>query len=626
MPVRYDPILGKPVTVDPSLQDLEIAIQLLEQKITNIPTTGGNLVHVLASKEDLNAIENPPSNTIYLIPNGNTGENRYDEYMWVNNQWECFEGGYTEKLLAECVAACGYSKIPQFDENTTYLENSLVMHNGKMWRFTTLHQGAWNAANATETSLYTEIQNMRSSDKEQVLVRLSTYDNASIDWTTLFINVTFDNDAPVSYYLDENGQVTFAALKGQKYTIDFPALDGYTHKGQESYKALINTRTISYEYRKYQAGEASVQTEKVIVYAHVYNANFTRYATHAAASNAGLADISPYGKEVILSIDDLLDANGDVIAAGGVYYATYDENFRAEFNVAIPYGATYTVSTVRIDGTTNNGQNKKGIADYPEAYFYFSYTQISLGLTLMDNAGNSYDISLLSEMSDEQKANLRQNGVIRVESEKLTGATIDDEGNTGAGFLLKLPIKGVTKMWANKNVEFLQTYLPFKANAAAAQEDFKGRQNTRYIRAIGDGLEGGTGSPSQLVETPAADYCENPNWGETTAREDSNTSTCCPALYINGLLHPAYLGAAGQWHYGIKANAAAILAIQQQLDCNGLNGNPSAVNLASGYWWASTQHSATYAWNLTNGSLNNNLKTNTSTNALPFYDLHPVGT
>ena len=533
----------------------------------------------------------------------------------------------TKELLNNCITVCGYDEVPEFSESEMYLENSLVLHDGVIWRFTTLHQGAWTQADVVATSLYTEIQNMRNSDREQVLVRLSTFDNASIDWSKLFINVAFDNDLPVSYYLDENGQVTFTALKGQKYTIDFPALDGYTHKGQESYKALINTRTISYEYRKYQPENVVTKNEKVIVYAHVYNANFTRYSTHAAASNAGLSSISPYGKEVSLSINDLLDDAGNVIAAGGVYYATFDENYRAEFNVEVPFGATYTVSAPNIEGTTNNGQNKKGVADYPEAYYYFSYTQISLGLTLMDNAGNVYDVSLLSEMSDEQKANLRQNGVIRVESEKLTNAVVDNDGNTGAGFLIKLPIKAPTKMWASKNVEFLQSLLPFKANAAAAQEDFKGRQNTRYIRAIGDGLEGGTGSPSILVDTPAADYCENPNWGEVTAREDSNTATCCPALYINGLLHPSYLGGSGQWHHGVKANSAAILAIQQQLDCNGLNGNPSAVNLASGYWWTSTQGSATHAWTLYNGSLSNyNTKTYTNSNALPFYDLHPVGT
>ena len=137
---------------------------------------------------------------------------------------------------------------------------------------------------------------------------------------------------------------------------------------------------------------------------------------------------------------------------------------------------------------------------------------------------------------------------------------------------------------------------------------------------IGDGTEGGTGTPSVLTETPAADYCENPNHGESVARPDSGTATCCPALYIQGELYPAFLGAISQWTKGVRDNSAAILAIQRAILCNGIDGRPAAVNFASGSWWSSSQRNATNSWNLNNGSLNNNNKTNTY-NALPFYEI-----
>lgn len=532
----------------------------------------------------------------------------------------------TAKTVArDCIQVCGYNNLPEFREDTEYLQNDLVRYNNRVWRFLVYHPaGAWVSAEAVESSLYSEIQSIRGADVEQVLVRLAVPEGDTIDWTKYFINVTIGEELPVSIYLTEQGECAFEVQKGEIYIIDFPTIDGYQLKADAQYKALVNTRTITYEYRTYSGGE-SVNTEIVKVFAHLYDTNFTRYQTHSAIVAAGLEALSPYGKQVILSVDDLYDEDGNMIAAGGIQYATYDENLCAAFAQPVAYGANYTVTTSDVDGTTKSGRTKKGVADYPEAYFYFSYTKIALGLELIDTTtGENIDITTLADLDDDTKAHLRANGSIRIENETLANAVIDSEGNKGAGFQIKLPITYKNKQWASANVEFSQAYLPFKTNETLAQQDFKGAQNTRYIRALGDGLEGGTGNPSVLVETPAADYCENPNWGETTARQDSGTGTCCPALYIQGRLYPSHLGAAGEWQFGAKANAGTIYAIQQNLLFDGKEGRPAAVNFASGNWWSSTQYNATHSWYLNNGRLTNNLKTNTNNNAVPFYDLHPV--
>ena len=530
----------------------------------------------------------------------------------------------TKELLNNVITVCGYNNVPTFNETATYLENSLVFRDGKFWRFTKLHNpGAWSLAEVVETSLYSEIQNMRNTDVEQVLVHLSVFDNASIDWTQLSIDVTVENEPLVNIPLDTNGEATFSVLKGKTYTIDYPSIDGYQLKADSNHKALVNVRTITHEYRTFAVAPEDVVEETITAVAHVYNCNATRYTTHAALVAAGLESLSPYGKTVELSVDAIYDKEGNLLQSANVQTATYDENLRATFPNPVPYGVAYTVRTPDVIGTTKKGTIKKGISDYPAAYFYFSYTRISTDIRLFDTDGVEYEITTLADQTDEIKTHLRNNGVIRIENSTLAAAVIDSEGNTGAGFYLKFPLTYKSKQWASANVEFDTKYLPFITNGETG--DYKGQQNTHYIRMIGDGTEGGTGTPSILTETPAADYCENPNFGESVAREDSGTNTCCPALYIQGELYPSYQGGISQWAKGIRDNSAALLAIQYDLLCNGLEGRPAAINFASGYWWSSSQRIATNSWSLYSGSLLNGIfKTTTSICALPFYDLHPI--
>ena len=529
----------------------------------------------------------------------------------------------TKELLRNCITVCGYDNVPTFDETVTYLENSLVFHDGKFWRFCMLHNpGAWSLAEVVETSLYSEIQNMRNTDVEQILVHLSVFNNASIDWTQLSINVTVEDEPLVNIPLDTNGEATFSVLKGRSYVIDYPAIDGYQLKADSHHKALVNVRTITHEYRTFVVAPEDVVEETITAVAHVYNCNATRYTTHAALIAAGLESLSPYGKTVELSVDAIYDDQGNLLQSANVQTAVYDENLRATFPNPVPYGATYTVRTPDIIGTTKRGTIKKGVSDYPAAYFYFSYTRISADLKLFDTDGVEYEITTLADQTDEIKAHLRNNGVIRVENSTLAAAVIDSEGNTGAGYFLKFPLTYKSKQWASANVEFDTKYLPFISDGEKG--DYKGRQNTHYIRMIGDGTEGGTGTPSVLTQTPAADYCENPNFGESVAREDSGTNTCCPALYIQGELYPSFQGGISQWAKGVRDNSAALLAIQHDLLCNGLEGRPAAINFASGAWWSSSQRDAACSWGLFNGTLYGNYGKTTSFNTLPFYDLHPI--
>lgn len=570
--------------------------------------------------------ENPVQNKVVVQEINNLKERQTaleTRQTTLENEAEFLRGFHeeyqeTKDLLNNCVTVCGYDSVPHFDEATTYLKNSLVFHDGRFWRFTTLHNpGAWNNSEVVETSLYTEIQNMRGVDVEQVLVHLSTYDNANIDWTALYINVTVEGEAIVSLPLDENGEVTFDVVKGKIYTIDYPSLDGYQLKAQSNHKAIVNVRTISHEYAKYTVAPEEVTQETITTVAHVYACNGTRYTTHQALVDAGLGAISPYGKEVTLSIDAVLDENGNEIAAPSVQVATFGEDLRVVFPTSIPYGTNYYISAPTIEGATLKTKSKAGYADYPAAYFYFQYTKISLDVRLFDaQTGEEYAIDdTLKQQPDEVKAQLKTNGVVRIESATLAAAVIDNDGNTGAGFYMKLPFVYESKRWAVENVEFDTKFLPFISNGETG--DYKGQQNTRYIRAIGDGAEGGTGSANATINTPAADYCENPNHGESVARPDSGTATCCPALYIQGQLHAAYLPAISQIWQGIRANAASLSTIQDSL------GIKSPVNFLSGSFWSSSQRNASNSWCLNIGSLNSYNKTQ-SCNALPIYDLHPI--
>lgn len=70
----------------------------------------------------------------------------------------------TASSLQSVVSRTGYTTDAFFSESSYYVKDDIVMHDGKMWQFTTPHHGAWTGTDVTQiTSMYTTITQNESS-------------------------------------------------------------------------------------------------------------------------------------------------------------------------------------------------------------------------------------------------------------------------------------------------------------------------------------------------------------------------------------------------------------------------------------------------------------------------------
>jgi hypothetical protein len=92
-------------------------------------------------------------------------------------------------------------------------------------------------------------------------------------------------------------------------------------------------------------------------------------------------------------------------------------------------------------------------------------------------------------------------------------------------------------------------------------------------------------------------------------------------LTINGVEYPAIIGTSGQWKYlsKNKGNYSMLKAMVSELSKTD-STIPNDILWDTKIFRTSTQHSATTAWLLTSGSLNNVFKTTTCI-VIPFYAL-----
>jgi hypothetical protein len=173
----------------------------------------------------------------------------------------------------------------------------------------------------------------------------------------------------------------------------------------------------------------------------------------------------------------------------------------------------------------------------------------------------------------------------------------------GSFAVLKNSPIGSGLQWCVQQYQFDESLLPNLDNAKAIR-DFGSFNNTNNIIALADNPTDGYGVVNNWVMNvalqsyvPAAKWCRN------------------QLITIDGSVYSGNLPAAGVLNvFTIPQN------ITDMHEALTLIGSSVLPNIRSGYWWSSSQGSATNAWRLDNGNLYNINKTSGGL-VLPFFDL-----
>lgn len=161
----------------------------------------------------------------------------------------------TEVVKATQEVVGGYL-IPHFDTGVSYKEYDLVFYQNHVWRCKADRAaGEWNDNGWVQTSLYSEIVDMRGADRYetvQIQLRVNRGDG-SVAGKKVY--VSFADGAPtVEHVADSDGIVEFTLLHDTVYTVAAQELEGYGFPRAVTHTANMNLRHITLTYRQLASG------------------------------------------------------------------------------------------------------------------------------------------------------------------------------------------------------------------------------------------------------------------------------------------------------------------------------------------------------------------------------------
>lgn len=475
---------------------------------------------------------------IYLVPAEDEQEgNVYTEYMYIGGEWEC---------IGSTAISVEVNLIIGSQEERLALENPKEGLEFNQVDFDEEFQKYRVTRYIRENGAWVELDSPQTESEETVSLHVTTWDG---EGTVEGLNVGItDNTTHATYsrILDHFGNCSFKITKGHTYTITVEDLSGYHSLPDETFKASMDERPVTMVFQP-----VATNYETVIAHITVYNKN--------------LVDVTNQDTDFIgLAIE--LQVEGEATPRTG----TIGQNHQCTFTVE--YGKTYSLTAPTVEGYRirfNASKQFTHTAGVPQRELPMHYMEWNAdGVFGLDANGDTYDYDTIEAMTAQERTSII---AIGINSSRLQAAN--------AGFCYKLPTGATGKQWANQNVEFDQTLLPFKQSHAAAVLDLNGAQNTQNIIDIGD---------SMGVETPAADYCQ------------------AQTLTIGGETKTGFLGAYGQM-YALAENIAVLNALHSLLGI-------SLPGFTGGIWWTSPQYNATLAVGLNYGGFNdiNKLTSNTT--------------
>lgn len=396
----------------------------------------------------------------------------------------------------------------------------------------------WVVRYIRENGEWVQLESPQTETVETVSLHVATYDGQGT-LTGIQIGVTDRNSGTTIHrVLDANGNCSFEIPKGHTYVVSVASLQGYRDIHDQTFVASLDERSITLIY---QSTDAEVET--IHVHVTVYN-NQLQDITNQ--------DTDLIGLQVECVVTDEHDNEETLTAIVG-------SDHTCQF--VVEYGKSYTIKEPQKQGyLTRYATTWTHVASVPMREVPMHYVQwVNVGIYGMTQAGAMYTFEQMQQMP---AADLASIAYIGLNTSRLQAA--------GASFFYKVPVATQSNQWANQNVEFDKTLLPFCQSHAAAVLDMNGALNTENIIDIGDTMG---------VGTPAADYCAS-----QTAEFD-------------GVTKHGFLGAYGQM-YALSENITELRAIHALLGV-------SAPTFTNGHWWTSTQYNATYAVRLLNGGFGN---------------------
>ena len=383
---------------------------------------------------------------------------------------------------------------------------------------------------------------------EKVKVELSAPDE--VDWTEYSVQVqNISQETSETYALDARGKCSFNVPLGDLYVVILPIVGDYVQPRDIEHAATMPYRTIRYAYT------TDSRTELLAITAHVQSLD--------GETTSILEDLP------IIATDTL----------GNEYIGYFDENGTCN-TIEIPYGRTYNLAFPSVGGYSHDHNGEHHTAGLPSREIDIHYTQIGVGVFGIDAQGNKYSIAQIEEMQD--KSIIVAGGYNDADLE----ASSRGDGSYGNGFCWKIGEEtlGTGKAWADANVEFDTTRLPFYSDLGALK--YAGKHMTDMIIEIGTE----TGH-----STPAASDC------------------AAKHLTINNVDRDGFLPAYDQIYRIATLNKTAFQALYTALGA-------TAPIIWSGYWWTSCQYNASHAVLLYYGGFNDYGKTSTL-NVFVCYDL-----
>lgn len=495
-----------------------------------------------------------------------------------------------QTLIENTDAVLGADDIPQFDVTETYAIGDFVMKDGKLYKFLTGHEpGAWNPQEVKQTNLVDEVNDMVKSDYEEVIIDLKTETGDPLPNVEVVVTVEGEQSGR-NLTTDAQGRCTTNVQKGLEYTVSCANVPNYLPVTDIVRRASLPTRYITVTY--VEDDTLTRETVKITV---------------------GYSD------------QTLPKATWVRISYGGENYqlALNDQNV-AETTVRL--GTVYTVSFEDIDGYKTPSPQTYTASLHGTRNINVSYVAPVAGLKWLMANNTERE---LNDVSDAERINGDIFGLI-VQTSDLMAA--------GCSFVIPLPFLLTqsatgTGQWLSANVTVPQ--LNYFGSLQAALADFDGDANCAGIEQfIAESAQQGTTYTSSMVSNCRGRVGGAPSFDDTKDYEAGNYVVYRNYLHLFLVDH-----AAGPWVEGETQQMTGFLmpdgvvrkcfspAFAQiyafRLLRDKVNEFTTSVfgigscNIASGYWWCSTQYLANYGVCLGNGAFGYTSKSG-------YYSLLPV--
>lgn len=509
------------------------------------------------------------------------------------------EGGYegTEEEFSELLAKnaeygallLGWSEVPKWEDVKSEPTGvgELVIYEDKLYKFDEARAAdeEWDSTKVHETSLWAEIDAMIKSDYEQVNIELKTETEEPLSNVEVVVTVEGE-DAPRNLTTDNMGKCTTNIPKGVEYTVAPASVPNYYPVETVVRRASIPVRYVNFTY--------------------IEDDTLTREAVKITLSYAD---------------STLTKATWVRVSYGGEnYQLALNESNVAE--TSIPLGTQYTVTFEDIEGYKT-----------PAPQTYTAQLHGTRNINVRYNAPVS-GVKWLMKNGAERELNDVTN------TERLNGdifgliVQTSDLMQTGCSYVIPLAMlltQSATGQgqWLSSNVTV--PHLQYFGSHAAALADFDGEANCLAIEQfIAEQAEEGRNYSSSMVS-----FCRNRVGGAESFKDTKDYAVGDYVVYRNMLHVFTSPHTAGAWvdgetesMYGyimpdgrvrrcFQPSYAQIYAFRLLRDrVHGFTTDVFGIgccNIASGWWWTSTQFDAQSGVGLTNGGFYGNYKNNSST-------------